>query len=120
MHALRGDAVWKAMSAGSWRGGGLGPRASGQACLCRSQTLAAAGRTFSHRFPSPQQIRAWVADPVAYRFEYADGLKATMLLMNGLVGDFTFAARLKNQTEPLSTLFLLPPGAAERGVLGPP
>src|SRR5256885_2935587 len=33
--------------------------------------------------------------PVAYRFEYADGLKATMLLMNGLVGDFTFAARLK-------------------------
>ena len=32
-----------------------------------------------------------------------------MLLMNGLVGDFTFAARLKSQTEPLSTLFYLPP-----------
>ena len=32
-----------------------------------------------------------------------------MLLMNGLVGDFTFAARLKGRTEPLSTLFYLPP-----------
>jgi hypothetical protein len=32
-----------------------------------------------------------------------------MLLMNGLVGDFTFAARLKGKAEPLSTLFYLPP-----------
>src|SRR5437879_2091475 len=32
-----------------------------------------------------------------------------MLLMNGLVSDFTFAARLKGQPEPLSTLFYLPP-----------
>ena len=48
-------------------------------------------------------------EPIAYRFEYADGVKATMLLMNGLVSDFTFAARLKGQSEPLSTLFYLPP-----------
>jgi hypothetical protein len=46
---------------------------------------------------------------VAYRIEYADGVKATMLLMNGLVGDFTFAARLAGKSEPLSTLFYLPP-----------
>jgi hypothetical protein len=32
-----------------------------------------------------------------------------MLLLNGLVGDFTFAARLKGEAEPLSTLFYLPP-----------
>ena len=32
-----------------------------------------------------------------------------MLLMNGLVGDFTFAAKLQGQVEPLSTLFYLPP-----------
>jgi hypothetical protein len=32
-------------------------------------------------------MREWVKDPVAYRFEYADGLNATMLLLNGLVGD---------------------------------
>jgi hypothetical protein len=32
-----------------------------------------------------------------------------MLLLNGLVQDFTFAARLKGEKEPLSTLFYLPP-----------
>ena len=32
-----------------------------------------------------------------------------MLLLNGLVGDFTFAAKLNGRKEPLSTLFYLPP-----------
>lgn len=107
MQALRGDSVWKAMEAGSWKAGGWEPKLF-EACLCRSQTLAQAP-TYSHRYPTAKQIREWVKTPVAYRFEYADGLKATMLLMNGLVGDFTFAAHLKGQTEPLSTLFYLPP-----------
>jgi hypothetical protein len=31
-----------------------------------------------------------------------------MLLMNGLVGDFTFATTINGQTEPLSTLIYLP------------
>jgi hypothetical protein len=107
MHALRGPAVWKALAAGSFRAGGWDARLF-EACLCRSQTLAQPA-TGSHRHPTDRQMRDWVANPVAYRFEYADGLKATMLLMNGLVGDFTFAARLKGQAEPLSTLFYLPP-----------
>ncbi len=107
MQAIRGPAVWKAMQAGSWRAGGWDP-ALFQACLCRTQTLAQPA-TFSDRFPTPQQMRAWVAEPVAYRFEYVDGTKATMLLMNGLVSDFTFAARIRKQAEPLSTLFYLPP-----------
>ncbi len=76
--------------------------------MCRSQTLAQP-ETFSHRYPTTAQIQAWVKDPVAYRFEYADGLKATMLLLNGLVNDFTFAARIAGREEPLSTLFYLPP-----------
>ncbi len=107
MQALQGDAVWKALAAGSWLAGGCNPELF-QACLCRSQTLAQTATT-SHRYPRPEQIRAWVKDPAAYRFEYADGLKATMLMMNGLVKDFTFAAKLKDRTEPLSTLFYLPP-----------
>jgi hypothetical protein len=107
VQALRGDAVWKAMEAGSWRGGGWDPRLF-EACLARSQTLAQP-LTFSHRYPAPADMRAWVARPVAYRVEYADGLAATMLQLNGLVQDFTFAARLKGETEPLSTLFYLPP-----------
>src|SRR4029079_5528086 len=77
-------------------------------CLSRTQTLAQP-ESFSHRYPTPNQIREWVKEPIAYRFEYVDGTRATMLLMNGLVGDFTFAAKLRGKREPLSTLFYLPP-----------
>jgi hypothetical protein len=107
MHALRGDAVWQAMDSGSWKAGGWSPRLF-EACLSRSQTLAQDGVS-SHRYPTPAQMREWTKQPVAYRFEYADGLKATMLQLNGLVEDFTCAAKLKNEAEPLSTLFYLPP-----------
>jgi len=107
VQALRGEAVWTAMEAGGWDTGGWDARLV-EACLCRSHTLAQP-ETFSDRHPTPSQIRAWVKSPVAYRLEYADGTKATMLLMNGLVGDFTFAARLKGEPEPLSSLFYLPP-----------
>jgi hypothetical protein len=107
LQALRGDAVWRAMEVGGWTGGGWDPRLF-EACLSRSQTLAQP-ETYSHRYPIPAQVREWVKDPVAYRFEYVDGTRSTMLLMNGLVSDFTFAARLKGEREPLSTLFYLPP-----------
>ncbi|HEX7447992.1 MAG TPA: hypothetical protein VF306_10625 [Pirellulales bacterium] len=107
MQALRGEAVWQALAAGSWQAGGW-DLALFEACLCRSQTLAQPP-TFSDRRPTVEQMREWVKDPAVYRFEYADGLQATMLLMNGLTEDFTFAARLGGQAEPLSTLFYLPP-----------
>jgi hypothetical protein len=108
LQALRGDSVWTAMQAGSWRSGGWD---SGlfEACLSRSQTLGQARSGFGHRHPTENEIRQLVKDPVAYRFEYNDGLRATMLLLNGLVGDFNFAARLRGNAEPLSTLFYLPP-----------
>jgi hypothetical protein len=107
VEALRGDAVWKAMEAAGWKAGGWDPRLF-EACLSRSHTLAQPD-TFSHRYPTPTQIRHWVKTPIAYRIEYLDGTKATMLMMNGLITDFTLAARLKGQSEPLSTLFHLPP-----------
>ena len=107
LQALRGDPVWKAMDAGSWAAGGWDP-ALFEACLSRSHTLAQPP-THSHRYPTAEQIRSFVKEPVAYRFAYADGLKATMLLLNGLVGDFTFAAQIKGRAQPLSTLFHLPP-----------
>jgi hypothetical protein len=107
IHVFRGESVWKAFSAGNWPVGGWDAQLF-EACLSRSQTLAQAP-TFSHRHPTFAQMKEWVKSPVAYRVEYADGLKATMFLMNGLVQDFTFAARLKGQKELLSTLFYLPP-----------
>ncbi|HEY3787618.1 MAG TPA: hypothetical protein VGL71_02130 [Urbifossiella sp.] len=102
VQAFRGDAVWKALESGAWGKGLL------ETCLARSQTLAQAP-SLSHRYPTFDQMKTWVKEPVAYRIEYADGLKATMLLLNGLVQDFTFAARLKGKSDPLSTLFHLPP-----------
>lgn len=107
VEGLRGDSVWRAMDLGSWQRGGWSPELF-QDCLCRSQTLSQS-ETASHRYPTPGQIKQWVQDPIAYRIEYVDGTKATMLLMNGLVGDFTFAAKLKGQAKSLSTLFYLPP-----------
>lgn len=107
VQALRGDAVWAAMEKNSWAAGGWDPTLFA-ACLARSHTLAQPPNG-SHRYPTPAQMRTWVKEPVAYRIEYADGLRATMFLLNGLVGDFTFAARLRGQAEPLSTLFHLPP-----------
>ncbi|MFO0806539.1 MAG: hypothetical protein U0791_25830 [Gemmataceae bacterium] len=102
VQSFKGDDVWKHVSQGDW-----GKELFG-ACLSRSQTLAQAP-TLSHRYPTWDQMKDWVKDPVAYRVEYADGLKTTMLLLNGLVQDFTFAAQIKGETKPLSTLFHLPP-----------
>jgi len=107
VEALAGNAVWKAMNRGDWSREGWDPGLF-KACLTRTQTLRQP-ESFSHRYPTPEQMSQWVADPVAYRVQYRDGLKGTMLLMNGLVGDFTFAARIANRPDPLSTLFYLPP-----------
>ena len=105
--ALQGDAVWRAMEIDSWTHGGWDPELFA-ACLSRSQTLKQVG-DFSHRYPNPQEMRQLAKDPFLYRIEYRDGLKASMLLLNGLVGDFTVAARIKGRPEPFSTLFYLPP-----------
>jgi hypothetical protein len=102
VQGLRGEAVWRALEAGAWDARLFA------ACLARSQTLAQPA-SFSHRYPTPGQMREWVREPVAYRVEYNDGLKATMLQLNGLVQDFTLAVRIEGRPEPLSTLFYLPP-----------
>jgi hypothetical protein len=107
LEALKGDAVWASMTKGSFAKGGWSAELF-HACLARCQTLKQT-EVFSHRFPTPEMMRQMVKEPIVYRYEHRDGLKATMMLMNGLVGDFTFAAKLKDKKEPLSTLFYLPP-----------
>ena len=48
-----------------------------------------------------------VKNPAAYFIEYRDGLKATLLMLNGALKDFNFAARLPGGNQ--STQFLLTP-----------
>ena len=50
-----------------------------------------------------------VKEPAAYFLEYVDGTRATMLMLNGAVGDFTFAARVRGLADIQSTQFHLPP-----------
>ncbi len=107
VEGLRGEQVWKALDAGSWEAGGWSAGLF-EACLSRSHEVAQE-ETFSHKYPTREQMQEWVKDPIAYRITYRDGLKATMLLLNGLVRDFTVAMKLPGQEEPLSTLFHLPP-----------
>ncbi len=101
VQGLKRESVWKLLAE-------KGTAQLFEACLCRSQTLEQPPAT-SHRYPTLEQMKQWVKEPVAHRVEYADGVKATMLLLNGLVKDFTFAARIKGEKEPLSVLFHLPP-----------
>ncbi|MBI1788979.1 MAG: hypothetical protein HYR60_15715 [Acidobacteria bacterium] len=90
LEAYRGERFWKAHQEGVWS------RELVESALCRSHTLTPSRAGFNHDFPSPEALRRLVREPIAYRFEHADGLRSTMLLLNGLVQDFNFAARLDN------------------------
>src|SRR5438552_9811083 len=68
LQALRGEAVWKALGAGSWPAGGW-DRSLFEACLCRSQTPAQARAGFNPRRPTKDEIRKLVKVPIAYRFD---------------------------------------------------
>jgi hypothetical protein len=102
---LTGNDVWKAGDAGRWSWDLL------EAALGRSETV------------NPGDVRRNVGgSPVgtmprtpatAFLVEYRDGLRGTVLLLNGHIQDFCFAAQLSGEAKPASCLFYLPlpPGA---------
>lgn len=96
------DAFWKAYQDGVWS------QALVKAALSRSSTLRPADPTFTNIFPTVDQMKALVPDPVAYQYKHRDGLLSTMILLNGLVRDFTFAASIDGQSKPFSTQMYLP------------
>jgi len=102
LQAYRGEKFWQAMRDGVWPVGLM------DAALCRSHTLTPARAGFNDIMPSFDDMVRLVRDPVAYRYEHADGLKSTMLLMSGLVKDFNFAADIDGIDKPFSTQMYLP------------
>jgi hypothetical protein len=102
VEAYRGENFWKACQEGVWS------RELMEAALCRSHTLTPAREGFNDIFPTLDDMRRLVKDPVAYHYEHQDGLQSAMLLMNGLVRDFNFAATLEGRAEPFSTQMYLP------------
>ena len=115
IHAVRGaEAVTLALEAGSFDAGGWDPDLF-RACLCRSHRLVPARQGFNHHLPTNNEINGLMTDkdnpntPVLYRYQHRDGLKMSMLLIEGIVHDFTFAARLAGERKPLSLQMFLPP-----------
>jgi hypothetical protein len=97
---LTGTDVWSAGDAGLWSWDLL------EAALGRSETV------------NPGDIRRNVGLPVqtmpsvpatAFLVEYRDGLRGTVLLLNGHIQDFCFAAKVRGEAKPSSCLFHLPP-----------
>ncbi len=115
IHAVRGaDAVMAALRSGSFDAGGWDP-ALFRACLCRSHRLVPTRQGFNHHLPTSDEIHGRMTaennpnTPVLYRYQHRDGLRMSMLLIEGVVNDFTFAARLAGKQTPLSLQMFLPP-----------
>lgn len=102
LQAYRGESFWQAYHDGTWS------RELFEACLCRSHTLKPARPGFNNIFPTVDEMKQIVEDPIAYTYEHEDGLRCTLILMSGLIEDFNFAAYLEGADEPLSTQMYLP------------
>jgi hypothetical protein len=101
---IEGDEVWRAGEAGAYSKDLL-VSALSRSDSPQGQTLVD-GRT--QNLVAKGELPKLVKTPAAYFIEYRDGVKATLLMLNGAVKDFTFAARLKGGAVH-STQFLLTP-----------
>lgn len=92
---LSGEEMWRAMDQGRWS---------------RAVLEAAMTRVSAHAKGDYRKITAKAADAGVVLIDYRDGFKAAVPILNGWVyegdgGGFTFAARIRGQDKPVSTLF---------------
>jgi hypothetical protein len=114
VESMRGERFWKGLASGSWAAGGWDHRLL-EAALSRSNMINEVRDGYGVVFPSHEDMRRLAPDSYAYRFEYADGMKATIIQFQGapkdkdggVVGDCTVAARLQGG-KFFSTLIYLP------------
>jgi hypothetical protein len=101
---IEGDAVWKAGEEGRWSKRLL------EAALSRSDSLQGDSELDSRPqdLANNGQLPKLVKNPAAYFIERNDGLRTTLLMLNGALQDYCFAAQLANG-EIVSTQFFLPP-----------
>ncbi len=101
---LTGDAVWKALDSGKIS------RELLSAALSRSDTPLGLSELDGRvqDLVGDGVLPGLVKNPGAYMIEYRDELKATMLMLDGAVKDFNFAARVRGVGN-ISTQFLLTP-----------
>ncbi|MBI2926102.1 MAG: hypothetical protein HYY24_10395 [Verrucomicrobia bacterium] len=101
---IEGDAVWRAGEEGRWSKRLL------EAALSRSDSLQGDSELYSRPqdLANNGQLPTLVKNPAAYFIERNDGLRTTLLMLNGGLQDYCFAAQLANG-EIVSTQFFLPP-----------
>jgi hypothetical protein len=101
---IEGEAVWKAGAEGRWSKDLL------VSALSRSDTPL--GKTMddgrTQDLVGNNELPQLVKNPAAYFIEHNDGLKTTLLMLNGAVRDFNFAARVRGAGVK-SCQFLLTP-----------
>jgi hypothetical protein len=102
---IEGDAVWKAGAEGRWSNEML------SSALSRSDTplglTLVDGRT--QDLVGSGELPKLVKNPAAYFIDYNDGLHTTLLMLDGALKDFNFAARLRGMKGIASTQFFLSP-----------
>ncbi len=105
VQSVAGQAVWRAGNSGGWS------RELLEAAVARSDSLQ--GETLKDGRPrdlvKSGELPRLVEQPEACLVDYSDGVRAAVLMLNGAVGDFTFAAHLRDVSGVPSTQFLLPP-----------
>ncbi len=101
---LEGDAVWKAGEQGVWSKRLLEAAFSRSDSLMGYSDLDSRPQSLAHNGELPKLVK----NPAAYIIERTDGLRTTLLMLNGALSDYCFAARLQNG-EIISTQFFLPP-----------
>src|SRR5262245_50254111 len=98
---LTGREVWKAGDAGQWSWDLL------EAALGRSESVCPGD---IRRNVGSAPVQGMPATPaLAFLIEYRDGTRGTVLLLNGHIQDFCFAAKIKGEAKSPSCMFHLPP-----------
>jgi hypothetical protein len=97
LQAYRGDNFWQAYEDKVWS------HELFKAALCRSHTMTPAREGYTNLFPTTQELRMLAPDAAAYHYQHKDGLRCTMMLLNGLLQDRNFAASIEGQSKPFST-----------------
>jgi hypothetical protein len=102
---IEGDEVWKAGEQGRWSKQLL------TAAVSRSDSPQGLtiqdGRT--QDMVGNGELPKLVKKPAAYFIEHNDGLRTTLLMLNGAIKDFNFAAKVKSMPGIQSTQFFLSP-----------
>jgi hypothetical protein len=101
---IDGDSVWDAGQDGRWS------RRLLEGALARSDSRS--GVALDDGRPQDLvhsgELEELVEQPSAYFIEYNDGFRATLLMLNGAVQDYTFAAQLQGVPQVQSIQFMLP------------